>query len=115
MNGSAGLEAAWREHHPYLVNLAYRMVGDIGDAEDVAQEAFLRLARTDPEHLDDVRAWLTVVTGRLCLDHACDRPVPGSSVPIRASSCNRRSPAARGPGRSGHARRSRFAPPCSRC
>jgi RNA polymerase sigma-70 factor, ECF subfamily len=44
------------------------MLGDIGDAEDVAQEAFLRLARTDPEQLEDIRAWLTVVTGRLCLD-----------------------------------------------
>lgn len=69
MNGSAGLESAWRGHHPYLVNLAYQMLGDIGDAEDVAQEAFLRLARADQEHLEDVRAWLTVVTGRLCLDH----------------------------------------------
>ncbi|WP_052238486.1 RNA polymerase sigma factor SigI [Mycolicibacterium setense] len=68
MNDSAGLEAAWRDHHPYLVNLAYRMLGDIGDAEDVAQEAFLRLARADPDHLDDVRAWLTVVAGRLSLD-----------------------------------------------
>lgn len=68
MNGSAGLEAAWRDHHPYLVNLAYRMLGDIGDAEDVAQEAFLRLARADLQHLDDVRAWLTVVAGRLSLD-----------------------------------------------
>lgn len=68
MNRSAGLEAAWRDHHPYLVNLAYRMLGDIGDAEDVAQEAFLRLARADQEHFDDVRAWLTVVAGRLSLD-----------------------------------------------
>ncbi|CRZ15022.1 RNA polymerase sigma factor SigI [Mycolicibacterium neworleansense] len=69
MSDSASIEQAWREHHPYLVNLAYQMTGDIGDAEDVAQEAFLRLARNDPERLDDVRAWLTVVAGRLCLDH----------------------------------------------
>ncbi|MED5811745.1 RNA polymerase sigma factor SigI [Mycolicibacterium sp. 050232] len=69
MSDSASIEAAWRAHHPYLVNLAYQMVGDIGDAEDIAQEAFLRLSRTDAEHLDDVRAWLTVVAGRLCLDH----------------------------------------------
>ncbi|WP_273732283.1 RNA polymerase sigma factor SigI [Mycolicibacterium septicum] len=91
MNGSAGLEAAWREHHPYLVNLAYQMVGDIGDAEDVAQEAFLRLARTDREHLDDVRAWLTVVAGRLCLDHVrsarsrLERPDPGVVLESTAS------------------------------
>ncbi len=44
------------------------MLGDVGDAEDVAQEAFLRLARADFDAIDDIRAWLTVVTGRLCLD-----------------------------------------------
>jgi RNA polymerase sigma-70 factor, ECF subfamily len=59
---------AWRRHRPYLVNLAYQMLGDVGDAEDVAQEAFLRLARADFDSIDDIRAWLTVVTGRLCLD-----------------------------------------------
>jgi RNA polymerase sigma-70 factor, ECF subfamily len=59
---------AWRRHRPYLVNLAYQMLGDVGDAEDVAQEAFLRLSRTDPNEIEDIRAWLTVVAGRLCLD-----------------------------------------------
>ncbi|WP_458315586.1 RNA polymerase sigma factor SigI [Mycolicibacterium brisbanense] len=62
------VEAAWREHRPYLINLCYQMLGDIGEAEDVAQEAFLRLAHTDAGQLDDIRAWLTVVAGRLCLD-----------------------------------------------
>ena len=60
------VEAAWRSHRPYLVNLAYQMLGDVGEAEDVAQEAFLRLSRAS--QVDDVRAWLTVVAGRLCLD-----------------------------------------------
>ncbi|OBK18463.1 RNA polymerase sigma factor SigI [Mycobacterium asiaticum] len=60
-------EQAWRAHRPYLVNLAYQIVGDVGDAEDIAQEAFLRLSRS-PDSIDDVRGWLTVVTSRLCLD-----------------------------------------------
>jgi RNA polymerase sigma-70 factor, ECF subfamily len=68
MSDSLAVEEAWRAHRPYLVNLAYQMLGDVGEAEDVAQEAFLRLARTEPEQIDDVRAWLTVVAGRLCLD-----------------------------------------------
>src|SRR6478609_1681223 len=68
MSDSPSVEAAWRSHRPYLVNLAYQMLGDIGEAEDVAQEAFLRLSRTDPSQIDDIRAWLTVVAGRLCLD-----------------------------------------------
>jgi RNA polymerase sigma-70 factor, ECF subfamily len=65
---SPSVEAAWRSHRPYLVNLAYQMCGDVGEAEDVAQEAFLRLSRTDVDDIDDVRGWLTVVAGRLCLD-----------------------------------------------
>ena len=68
MSGSPSVEAAWRSHRPYLVNLAYQMLGDVGDAEDAAQEAFLRLARTDVAQIDDIRGWLTVVAGRLCLD-----------------------------------------------
>ncbi|MUL45411.1 RNA polymerase sigma factor SigI [Mycobacterium sp. CBMA293] len=68
MTESTGFTAAWNRHHPYLVNLAYQMLGDVGDAEDVAQEAFLRLSRTEPGEIDDVRAWLTTVAGRLCLD-----------------------------------------------
>ncbi|ODR04575.1 RNA polymerase subunit sigma [Mycobacterium sherrisii] len=59
---------AWYRHRPYLVNLGYQILGDVGDAEDVAQEAFLRLSRVDDGELDDVRGWLTVVTSRLCLD-----------------------------------------------
>src|SRR6476469_3076722 len=68
MSGSGAVEEAWRSHRAYLVNLAYQMLGDVGEAEDIAQEAFLRLSRTDLEDIDDVRGWLTVVAGRLCLD-----------------------------------------------
>jgi RNA polymerase sigma-70 factor, ECF subfamily len=68
MSSSPSVEAAVRAHRPYLVNLAYQMLGDVGEAEDVAQEAFLRLARADAQEIDDIRGWLTVVAGRLCLD-----------------------------------------------
>jgi RNA polymerase sigma-70 factor, ECF subfamily len=67
-SGEDQITQAWRRHRPYLVNLAYQMLGDVGEAEDVAQEAFLRLSRADIAGIDDVRAWLTVVAGRLCLD-----------------------------------------------
>lgn len=53
-----------------MLNLAFQMLGDIGAAEDVAQEAFVRLVRTPAGQLGNVRGWLTVVAGRLCLDHA---------------------------------------------
>jgi RNA polymerase sigma-70 factor, ECF subfamily len=67
-SSSDQIAEAWRRHRPYLVNLGYQIIGDVGDAEDVAQEAFLRLSRADINEIDDVRGWLTVVTSRLCLD-----------------------------------------------
>jgi RNA polymerase sigma-70 factor (ECF subfamily) len=59
---------AWNAHQTYLVDLAFRMLGDIGNAEDVVQEAFSRLMRADIDHIEDPRGWLIVVTSRLCLD-----------------------------------------------
>lgn len=59
---------AWHEHRPHLVDLAFRMLGDIGAAEDVVQDAFGRLLRTGPGEIEDARGWLIVVTSRLCLD-----------------------------------------------
>jgi RNA polymerase sigma-70 factor (ECF subfamily) len=61
------IDEAWRTHHSYLVDLAFRMLGDVGEAEDVVQEAFYRLSNAT-EQIEDDRGWLTVVTGRLCLD-----------------------------------------------
>jgi RNA polymerase sigma-70 factor, ECF subfamily len=69
LSGAGGLVAsAWRADRAYLIDLAYRMLGDIGAAEDVVQEAFLRLDLAEPGEVWDPRGWLTVVTSRLCLD-----------------------------------------------
>jgi RNA polymerase sigma-70 factor (ECF subfamily) len=59
---------AWNAHRPYLVDLAFRMLGDIGAAEDVVQDAFARLLRAPRGEIEDDRGWLIVVTSRLCLD-----------------------------------------------
>jgi RNA polymerase sigma-70 factor, ECF subfamily len=58
----------WNDHRPYLVDLAFRMLGDIGAAQDVVQDAFTRLLRAAPGEIADERGWLIVVTSRLCLD-----------------------------------------------
>jgi RNA polymerase sigma-70 factor (ECF subfamily) len=59
---------AYLEHRPYLVDLAFRMLGDVGAAEDAVQDAFARLVRSGPGDIEDERGWLIVVTTRLCLD-----------------------------------------------
>ena len=59
---------AWTNHHRFLLDIAYRLLGSYSDAEDVVQEAFSRLLRTDLDPIEDVRAWLVVVVSRLCLD-----------------------------------------------
>jgi RNA polymerase sigma-70 factor (ECF subfamily) len=59
---------AFQAHRPYLVDLAFRMLGDIGAAEDAVQDAFSRLLRAEPAEIEDYRGWLIVVTSRLCLD-----------------------------------------------
>ena len=61
------LATAWRDDRRYVLDIALRMLGDLGDAEDAVQEAFTRLFRSDIDEIDDVRAWLVTVTSRLCL------------------------------------------------
>jgi RNA polymerase sigma factor (sigma-70 family) len=51
-----------------LRGVAYRMLGSLPEAEDAVQEAWLRLSRTDTTGVDNLSAWLTTVTSRVCLD-----------------------------------------------
>ena len=64
----AKIVQAYRDHRPYLIDLAFRMLGDIGAAEDAVQDAFTRLLAADVGEIEDERGWLIVVTSRLCLD-----------------------------------------------
>jgi RNA polymerase sigma-70 factor (ECF subfamily) len=65
----ARVEDIARAERRHLLDVAFRMLEDVGLAEDMVQEAFVRLARADLDRIDDVRGWLVVVVGRLCLDH----------------------------------------------
>ena len=62
------LAGEFESHRGYLRGVAYRMLGSISEADDAVQEAWLRLDRSDPGGTDDLRGWLTVVVGRICLD-----------------------------------------------
>lgn len=60
--------ATFEAHRRHLAGIAYRMLGEMGAAEDIVQEAWLRWRRADGEDIRDPRAWLSAVTVRLALD-----------------------------------------------
>ncbi len=60
----------FQELRPVGFGVAYRMLGSVSEAEDIVQEAFLRLHRTlaDGERIESPRAYLSTVVTRLCID-----------------------------------------------
>ena len=56
------------EHRPRLLGLAYRMLGDYDEAEDVVQEAYLRWQSADQAVIRSSEAWLVTVVTRLAVD-----------------------------------------------
>ncbi|MER5311808.1 sigma-70 family RNA polymerase sigma factor [Streptomyces sp. NPDC002773] len=59
---------AFETHRERLRGVAYRVLGSHADAEDVVQEAWLRLSRQDSDTIDNLGGWLTIVVGRISLD-----------------------------------------------
>jgi RNA polymerase sigma-70 factor, ECF subfamily len=64
----AATDVTHEDLRPLLFSLAYRMVGSVVEAEDLVQEAFLRLHRTG-EDVESPKAFLTTVLTRLAIDH----------------------------------------------
>jgi RNA polymerase sigma-70 factor (ECF subfamily) len=64
----ADLAAEFEALRPHLTRVAYGILGSLSEAEDVVQEAWLRLGRADAAEIEDMHAWLTTVVGRLALD-----------------------------------------------
>src|SRR5690348_16208522 len=62
------LAQQFEDSRPHLAAVAYRMLGSRAEADDAVQEAWLRLARSDVEGVDNLRGWLTTVVSRVCLD-----------------------------------------------
>ncbi|THA71550.1 sigma-70 family RNA polymerase sigma factor [Streptomyces sp. A0958] len=65
-----GLSAVIGERRQ-LINLAYRMLGSLAEAEDAVQETYARwyaMSRSRQEAIESPGAWLTTVASRVCLD-----------------------------------------------
>src|SRR5215212_2933204 len=56
-----------------LRSVAYRIVGSLSEADDVVQEAWLRLERAEAEEIDNLGGWLTTVVARISLNTLRDR------------------------------------------
>ena len=52
----------------HLRAVAYRMLGDLTEADDAVQESWLRLSRSDTSGVENLGGWLTTVVARVCLD-----------------------------------------------
>src|SRR3954464_14465697 len=65
-----GLDAIMSERRR-LINLAYRLLGSLAEAEDAVQETYARwyaMSRQQRDAIESPGAWLTTVAGRICLN-----------------------------------------------
>src|ERR1700716_621725 len=69
------LGECFEEHRPHMKAVAYRMLGSLTEADDAVQDAWLRVNRSGIDGVDNVRAWLTRVVARVCLNALRSRNV----------------------------------------
>src|SRR4051794_38464 len=68
MADDAWLAERFEADRAHLRGVAYRMLGSLSEADDAVQEAWIRLSRTESDDIENLRAWLTTVVARICLN-----------------------------------------------
>src|SRR4051812_41957815 len=58
----------FERQRPFLMAIAYRMLGSSAEAEDAVQDAWLRWQSVDSAEIQNARAWLSTTIVRLCID-----------------------------------------------
>src|SRR5579872_3291442 len=59
---------SFETYRTYLFSIAYRMLGSAMDAEDMVQETYIRYQGAPPETILSLKAYLTTIITRLCMD-----------------------------------------------
>lgn len=59
---------SFETYRTYLFSIAYRMLGSAMDAEDMVQETYIRYQSTPPQTIHSLKAFLTTILTRLCMD-----------------------------------------------
>ena|ERR1019366_4134346 len=90
MDEIAWLSERFEEHRGHLRAVAYRMLGSLSDADDAVQDVWLRVARSDPDHVENLGGWLTTIVARVCLNMLRARNVrreePRPAQPVASGS-----------------------------
>ncbi len=73
------LAERFEANRPHLRGVAFRMLGSLTEADDAVQEAWIRLSRTDTSDVENLRAWLTTVVGRVSLNMLRSRKTRGEA------------------------------------
>jgi RNA polymerase sigma-70 factor (ECF subfamily) len=68
MDDTEWLAERFEEHRAHLRAVAYRMLGSLTEADDAVQDAWLRLSRAGADEVQNLRAWLTTIVARVCLN-----------------------------------------------
>jgi len=72
--GGAALDRAFAELRPAMLALAYRITGNRADAEEIVQDAFVRLHHAEPKDaVRSLKAYLTTITARLSFNRLRDQ------------------------------------------
>jgi RNA polymerase sigma-70 factor (ECF subfamily) len=58
----------FEEHRGHLREVAYRMLGSLGEADDAIQDAWIRVSQTGAEDIENLGGWLTTIVARVCLN-----------------------------------------------
>ena len=77
MNGNDWLVEHFQKNRGHLARVALRMLGSRSEADDAVQEAWMRVARSGADEVENLGGWLTTVVARVCLDILRSRSARG--------------------------------------